>query len=143
MSGIGDGHGNDTWLRLMNTSGSDYHGGLAAGKLYTKERSVQLSDARLKEDIRTIEQPNEKLSRLRGVVFRWRTAEPDSSPQMGLIAQEVEAVFPELVERGPDGMKALDYSGLIAPLIEAIKEQGKQIETLTRQVENLGLQPSA
>ncbi|MFQ5633299.1 MAG: tail fiber domain-containing protein, partial [bacterium] len=50
--------------------------------------------------------------------------------QFGLIAQEVEEVFPELVRSGLNGMKSIDYNGLIPVLVEAIKEQQKQISKL-------------
>ena len=49
---------------------------------------------------------------------------------MGLIAQEVEKIFPDLVEVGPDGMKGVNYVGLIAPLIESIKELKSRIQVL-------------
>ena len=52
-----------------------------------------------------------------------------------IIAQEVEKVFPEIVQMGHDGMKTMNYTGLIAPMIQAIKEQQEQISSLLVQLE--------
>ena len=54
-----------------------------------------------------------------------------------MIAQEVEKVLPELVSTNEKGVKAVNYAGLTAPLIEAIKEQQKQIATLQAKVQSL------
>ena len=53
---------------------------------------------------------------------------------MGLIAQEVEEIFPEVIGTGPDGMKGINYAALIAPLIEAMKQQQVQIDRLRADV---------
>jgi len=71
--------------------------------------------------------------RLQGVTWRWREeapAEARERAEMGVLAQEVEAVFPELVRTGPDGYKRVDYAGLIAPLIEAVKELDERVRAL-------------
>ena len=76
------------------------------------------SDARLKEDVRPMGSVLERLSRLQAVQFRWRES---GQEDIGVLAQEVEAVFPELVtERG--GVKTVDYSGLTAVLLAAVSE---------------------
>ena len=87
---------------------------------------VYNSDRNLKTNIKTIDNPLEKITRLRGVYFNWKR---DNTKGVGLIAQEVEKVFPELV-KGEEGNKGVEYGNLVAPLIEAIKEQQKQIEEL-------------
>jgi hypothetical protein len=88
---------------------------------------VLSSDARLKTDIKEIPDAMEKLQKIRGVSFARENA-PDSvngsAPrrEVGVIAQEVEAVFPELVHsQGEDSYKAVNYSGLIGVLVEALK----------------------
>ena len=49
---------------------------------------------------------------------------------MGVIAQDAEKVFPELVETTPEGLKRVTYEGLIAPLIEAVKELDERVRVL-------------
>ena len=66
-----------------------------------------------------------KIRQLRGVTWEWRDDAPEEvseNPGLGVIAQDVERVFPELVERGEDGYLGVHYYGLIGPLIEAVKE---------------------
>ena len=75
------------------------------------------------------------IKRLRGVSFEWREGAPAglSGRDLGVIAQEVEEVFPELVRTGTDGYKQVNYMGLIGPLIEAVKELDARVEALERQ----------
>ena len=77
----------------------------------------------------------EKVGRIRGVSWTWREGNPagEEGESMGVIAQEVEEVFPELVERHPDGHKMVNYAGLIGPLIEAIKELDARVAELEAQ----------
>lgn len=72
--------------------------------------------------------------RLRGVTFEWTEDAPDGlrGHDLGVIAQEVEEVFPELVSTDEQGYKRVNYAGLIAPLIEALKELDARVETLER-----------
>jgi hypothetical protein len=76
-----------------------------------------------------------QVRRLRGVSFEWRENAPrgQTGADLGVVAQEVEEVFPELVRTGPDGYKTVNYLGLIAPLIEALKELDARVEALERQ----------
>lgn len=93
------------------------------------------SDARLKTDVNEISSPLEKVLQLEGVTFRWKDS---GEPGMGLIAQDVEKVFPEIVSTDQEsGMKSVGYGNLVAPLIEAIKEQQGQIEQLREEIESL------
>ena len=83
------------------------------------------SDERLKENIQVIEDPLEKLDQLRGVTFDWIGREDKRSG--GVIAQELEAVLPELVKevqslKDENSFKAVDYNGVIALLIECVKD---------------------
>ena len=134
LSGDGDGEANDDWLRLKNPARpADYYGGLAAEKLWTRGGTLTSSDIRMKKDISPLSRVLDKLILLQGVNFRWKDSEKVTLPHLGLIAQEVETLFPELVEVGPNNMKAIDYTGLIALLIESIKEQQDQIFKLIAQ----------
>tara|TARA_R100000234_G_scaffold85410_1_gene54407 strand:+ start:170 stop:1384 length:1215 start_codon:yes stop_codon:yes gene_type:complete len=83
------------------------------------------SDAALKEDIQTIEKPLEKVQALRGVSYKWKDT---GRKDIGLVADEVEKVLPELVVE--DKHKTMDYGHMIGLLVEAIKEQQKEIEEL-------------
>ncbi len=76
------------------------------------------SDIRLKKHVRAV--PGlETISLLRGIKFNWAA---DGKSDVGVIAQDVEKVLPELVVTEPDGYRAVKYMNLIAPLIEAVKE---------------------
>ena len=61
--------------------------------------------------------------------------EAKAQPGIGVIAQEVEAVFPELVTTGADGIKRVDYAGLVGPLIEAVKELDARVRALEERLE--------
>jgi hypothetical protein len=90
------------------------------------------SDKNLKTNIFTISNPLEKISKLNGVTFNWIETNKSS---VGVIAQEVEKVFPELV--GGDTTKTVNYNGLIGLLIESIKEQQAQINSLKIEIDYL------
>jgi len=103
------------------------------------------SDINLKENINEISNPLEKLQEIRGVSFDWKDSyikkkggEDDyfvRKHDIGVIAQEVEKVLPEIVAERDDGTKAVKYEKLTALLIESIKEQQKLIETQQKQIE--------
>ncbi len=95
------------------------------------------SDISLKKDIATIPEALKKVCDLRGVTYHWKDENRGVSLQMGVIAQEVEKVFPEIVGSDKHGLKLVEYNGLIPPLIEAIKEQQQQINVLKKEVAEL------
>ena len=90
---------------------------------------TSLSDVNKKKNITKIDNALEITQQLEGVRFDWKDTHKSS---LGLIAQEVEKVLPELVETSDDGTKSVSYGNIIGVLIEAIKEQQKQIDTLKR-----------
>jgi len=92
---------------------------------------TSLSDASKKTTIRPIENSIEITKQLNGVKFDWIDT---NKPSLGLIAQEVEKVIPELVETSCNGIKSVNYSSLVGVLIEAIKEQQVRIEELERKI---------
>jgi len=96
-----------------------------------------MSDARLKTDIMTASDSLSKILKLRGVSFDWKST---GKSDVGLIAQEVEQVYPELVHTGVDGIKAVEYGHLVGPLVEAIKAQQVQIDALKAEVAALKAQ---
>lgn len=96
---------------------------------------VLTSDERFKTDIQVIENATEKLKQLAGVSYVWRRDEfPDrhfnDRKQIGVIAQDVEKIFPELVDKDAKGYLSVNYPGLIAPLIQSVKEQDERISEL-------------
>lgn len=86
----------------------------------------ETSDARLKENVRTLTSSLSIINNLRGVSFN-KIDTPDRR-EIGLIAQEVEEFVPEVVETDEDGMKRINYPRLTALLIEAIKELTSKIK---------------
>jgi hypothetical protein len=88
------------------------------------------SDIRLKDNIRTFESAMDVVSQLRGVRFAWKETGVET---VGLIAQEVEKVLPELIGTNADtGLKSVSYANMVAVLIEAVKELKAEIEELKK-----------
>ena len=87
---------------------------------------VHSSDQRLKKNITTLDGALDKVLNLRGVSFEWKKVEgrmsnPQKGIQIGVVAQEVEAVVPELVKTGVEVYKSVAYANITALLIEAVK----------------------
>jgi hypothetical protein len=100
------------------------------------------SDLRFKQDIEGIEGALDRVLGLRGVVFRWRREEYEDKgfpegKHLGVIAQEVEKVIPEVIDEGPDGAKLVAYTELIPVLIESIKELKAENDALKGRIEVL------
>lgn len=90
----------------------------------------------------------DQLAKIRGVTWTWNEAsaahgkEPGSS-DAGVIAQEVEAVFPHLIETTPEGVKRVNYTGLVGVVIEAVKELKAKNDALEKRVAELEQQQRA
>jgi hypothetical protein len=80
------------------------------------------SDVRLKKNVVPLEGALDKIDAIRGVQYHWIDTEQSESRQVGVIAQEIQAVYPELVMEGGNGYLSVDYPKLTAVLIESIKE---------------------
>lgn len=98
------------------------------------------SDIRTKKNIEVIPDSLKKILQIRGVTFDWRNDEfPDkkfkTTRDIGVIAQEVEKVFPEVVQTDRDSYKSVAYSQLVAPLIEAVKELYYKMTGVERKVD--------
>ncbi|MEO1186041.1 MAG: tail fiber domain-containing protein, partial [Cyanobacteria bacterium J06636_27] len=91
------------------------------------------SDRRLKENIELLRNTLSKLDKLGGYNYNYK-ADTDKRKQIGVIAQELEKVFPELIGYDDNGYKMVNYQGLIPVLIEAIKEQQLEITLLNKKV---------
>jgi len=101
-----------------------------------------LSDARYKKNISSIENASELVSKMRGVSFDWKKEDYknlnfEDKRQLGLIAQELEEILPEAVSTDNEGYKSIAYSKIIPVLIEAIKEQQKTIDLLKIEIEKI------
>lgn len=94
------------------------------------------SSKRWKTNIKPIDNALEKVARLRGVTFDWKK---DGKHDIGLVAEEVGQVIPEVVayESNKKDAKSVDYARLVALLIEAVKAQQQEIESLKATVESL------
>ena len=98
--------------------------------------STTISDQRLKDDVQTIDNALDKVSNLRGVSYTWNNGNRKGQKDLGLIAQEVEQVLPELVREKEMPMidgetyKTVDYEKIVGVLIEAVKELKTEIEIL-------------
>jgi uncharacterized protein YlzI (FlbEa/FlbD family) len=68
-----------------------------------------------------------KLSQITGVSWRWKA---NGEPDMGVIAQDVEKVFPDLVVTDRNGKKSVKYGNLVGPVIEAVNELSNEVTTL-------------
>jgi hypothetical protein len=127
----------DEILYLLNrggvTVGREWGG---TGDLTVQGVVRQGSDARLKKRIRRLERTLERLNGVRGVSYLPRQVggladQSEERPAIGVLAQEVEAAFPQLVATlGGDGYKAVDYNGLTAVLLEAVKELKTALDAL-------------
>lgn len=91
------------------------------------------SDVNLKENIRVVDNAIKIVSNLDGVYFSWKSNGKES---VGVIAQQVEQHLPQLVSTNQD-TKTVNYNGLVGILIEAFKEQQKQIEELKEVIQNM------
>jgi hypothetical protein len=105
----------------INTSGNITAANVSATTVTTT------SDIRLKSDIRNLENSLDKVCQLRGVQYRLNDNENIS---IGMIAQEVEPIIPEVVTEDEDGFKGLQYQNIVSLLVESIKELKKEIEIL-------------
>ncbi|NDH00422.1 MAG: tail fiber domain-containing protein [Opitutae bacterium] len=116
-------------MRLQNNGDLHVDGNIVA-------YSTTVSDQRLKDDVETIETALDKVGNLRGVTYTWNAGSRKGQRDMGVIAQEVEAVIPEIVREKEmafiDGetYKTVDYEKLTAVLIEAVKELKAEVDSL-------------
>ena len=99
----------------------------ASGNLTADGNVTAYSDERLKDNIQTLESGLDKVNQLRGVTYT-----RDEKENIGVVAQEVEKILPEIVLTADDemGTKSVDYSRLTAVLIEAVKELSAKVKEL-------------
>lgn len=93
---------------------------------------IAYSDARVKTNVKTIEAPLDLVTKLRGVTYN-RTDIDDKSEKVGVIAQEVLEVLPQVVAQDHEGNYSVAYGNIVGVLIEAIKELKAEIDELKSQ----------
>ncbi len=111
----------------------DATGSFSAGNsgTITAQDFNSTSDENLKSNIETFKNGLETIKSVRGVTFDWKS---NQKPSVGVIAQELERVLPELVTEGDP--KTVNYNGLIGILIEAVKELSAEVEDLKKSLNN-------
>jgi hypothetical protein len=102
-----------------------------AGTIRATGDVIAYSDARVKTNVKTIEAPLDIVTKLRGVTYN-RTDIDDKSEKVGVIAQEVLEVLPQVVQQDSGGNYSVAYGNVVGVLIEAIKELKAEIEELKR-----------
>ncbi len=126
-----------TFYGTSNANGSSIRLNLTHGGTLTATGDiVAYSDRRVKENINPIQDALEKVKALRGVTYN-RTDVEDKSQKVGVIAQEIQEVLPQVVFEQADGKLGVSYGNISAVLIEAIKEQQTQIENQQSQIDEL------
>ena len=132
-------HGN-TCLGINGSSTSSTYGCYVTGALYASDNIVAYSDARKKTNITTITSALSKVLNLRGVTYNKIQNDKSVSEktEIGVIAQEVEKVVPEVVTYAEDiDQYGVSYGNLTALLIEAVKEQQSTIDNLIIELKEL------
>ena len=99
------------------------------------------SDIKLKDNLRPIESALFKVNQISGYEFDWNEhsheIQQEKGHDVGLVAQEVEKVLPEVIQIREDGIKAIAYEKVVPLLVEAIKEQQTLIEDLSNRIKTL------
>ena len=119
-------HFGSVWLYRVDSSNN---GSLTCDGDVTAFRQTTSSDERLKKNISPITDGLDKVLKLQGVNYQF-THDRDNRREVGLIAQQVEEVVPEVIGEREDGMKTVNYGALVGVLIEAVKELSQEVETL-------------
>ena len=101
------------------------------GALTATGNITAYSDERIKENIQEIPNALDAVDAIRGVSYTRTDTKEDS---VGVIAQEVEALFPELISEHKDGIKSVNYNGLIGVLFSAVKELSTKVKELESQI---------
>lgn len=117
--------GSPGWRFYVNTN---------TGNGFLQGTLNQASDARLKKNIAPLAHTLAAIQQLNGYTYNWKDdANPDE--QIGLLAQELQKVYPQLVKENDKGILAVNYGGMVPVLLAAIKEQQQQIEELKKLVQ--------
>ena len=125
----GDATGSATFTNLGNATltvdVSSITGNLGVSGTVTAADFNTTSDISLKQNINVIDSALSKISQLNGYTFNWKNNDKEA---VGIMAQEVEQVLPQIVATGEDGYKKVSYDSLIPLLIEAVKELSAKVK---------------
>lgn len=117
--------GSASVTRSFTADEGSFTGTLRAGTF------IYISDIRAKKNLVPLANALDKVTQLNGYNFQWRK---NSQEDIGLVAQDVQKVFPELVHATNGGQLGVEYGNLVAPMIEAIKELRQQNIALQNQI---------
>lgn len=140
VTSIGDGSTEKTVYTDSQKPTSGLYYNPSDNKLYCSNGFYEYSDERLKTILKPVTVNLEKLSKLRKVYFYWKEGNNTTSKQLGMIAQDVQKLYPELVSTNEDtGKLSLSYEKLSVIALEAIDvlyQENKQIKERLNTVEN-------
>lgn len=128
---------------FIDADGDPYNFGAEMAYIAPDGSYNQVSDSRLKKEIKKIGKPIERISQINGYTYRFkRNAEEQLKGQKerqktGVLAQELAPILPEAVSQNESGQYFVNYDAIIPVLIEGMKEQQKMIEELKEKVERL------
>ena len=130
-----------SWKKVVVSGSSpSFHHVSASGDVVAAGDVVAYytSDIRLKDNIQVIQGSLDKIGEIRGVEFDWNKDSPgwakERGHDVGVIAQEVQKVLPEVVQERTNGYLGVDYKRLVPLLIESVKELKEEIEDLKKKV---------
>lgn len=123
-----DGH----FIGMCN--GTDRYYFDSAGNFTAAGNVAAYSDQSLKKNVRTVDRALEKVKAMRGVYY---DRVDDAHPRVGVIAQEMEPILPEVIYKTGEGLLAVAYGDIVAVLIEAVKEQDEIIAKQGRAIDDL------
>ena len=121
-------HNHDTlYLALL---GGTISGDVIINGTMSATEIIETSSIRFKENVKPIEHAYETISKLQGVTYNWKET---GKEDIGFIAEEVDKILPQLVDKNEDGIvNGMNYSKLTALLVEVVKNQQKQIDELKK-----------
>ncbi len=129
----------ESWINAFAVTGG---GDVSLAGCISSTEQFCTSDRRYKQNITPIASALEKVEQLTGVTYDWKKeAYPEKQftddRQVGLVAQDVETVLPELVHTDQNGYKSLSYDKMTAVLVQAVKELSERNKLLQREIETL------
>ncbi|MES2795326.1 MAG: tail fiber domain-containing protein [Bacteroidota bacterium] len=138
---IGTNNGNHIFYAgLTSASSKELFRISGDGSVTVNGQFTLTSDARLKKNVRLIENVMPKIMAMNGKSYNWIEASKPLETQIGFIAQEVEKIFPELVSTNETGYKSVNYIALVPVLMEGIKDLQKQLNDKTSDINKLKME---